>query len=88
MPKYDVEASFWRDWARLSPAEQDQFLETIRKLVHDLKQGKGVQRRKEVWELTWADDGRATFQLGASAEAGDVHVIWCRIGGHDILNDP
>lgn len=100
MPKYDVEASFWRDWARLSPAEQDQFLETIRKLVHDLKQGKGirgvrkglrvkgVQRRKEVWEMTWADDGRATFQLGASAEAGDVHVIWRRIGGHEILNDP
>ncbi|HEY7355018.1 MAG TPA: hypothetical protein VH590_01085 [Ktedonobacterales bacterium] len=100
MPTYDVEDSFWRDWARLTKEEQRLFQLARRKLVHDLKQGKGirgarqglrikgVQKRKDVWEMTWADDGRATFQLGASADPGDAHVIWRRIGGHEILDNP
>ncbi len=97
MPTYEPEERFLRDWKRLTEEEQDRFTIARRKFVYDLKQGqgfrkslrvKGVQKRKEVYEMTWADNGRATFTYGASPNAGDVHIIWRRIGGHEILDEP
>jgi hypothetical protein len=38
-----------------------------------------------VFEMTWADDGRATFQYGHPAVEGEPHVIWRRAGTHDIF---
>lgn len=46
---------------------------------------KGVQGSKGVYEMTWAEDGRATFSYGDSIRAGEPHVIWRRVGKHDIL---
>ncbi len=34
--------------------------------------------------MTWADDGRATFSYGKSDQPDDPHIIWRRIGTHDI----
>lgn len=47
-----------------------------------------VQGHDGVWELTWAADGRATFSYGPELVPGEPHVIWRRIGGHSILQDP
>jgi len=41
-----------------------------------------------VWELTFAPDGRATFEYGDEVRPGDAHVIWRRIGDHSIFADP
>jgi hypothetical protein len=41
-----------------------------------------------VYELRFAPDGRATFTFGASVREGQPHVIWRRIGGHDVLDRP
>jgi hypothetical protein len=41
-----------------------------------------------VWELTWASDGRATFEYGASVKEGHPHVRWRRVGTHDIFKRP
>jgi hypothetical protein len=41
-----------------------------------------------VWELTWAPDGRATFEYGDPVRAGDPHIIWRRVGTHDIFRQP
>ncbi len=97
MPTYEPEARFLRDWARLSEEDQDRFTIARRKMVYDLKAGqgfrkslrvKGVQGHPGVFEMTWAPDGRATFAYGTSPQSGDVHTIWRRIGGHEILDEP
>jgi hypothetical protein len=41
-----------------------------------------------VWELTYAPDGRATFSYGDEVLHGEPHVIWRRVGTHDVLTDP
>jgi hypothetical protein len=32
--------------------------------------------------MTWACDGRATFQYGDEIQTGKPHVIWWRVGTH------
>ena len=49
---------------------------------------KGVKGAPEVFEMTWAGDGRATFSWGDEVVPGQRHVIWRRCGGHPILKDP
>jgi len=41
-----------------------------------------------VFEMTWADDGRATFQYSDAVVEGETHVIWRRVGTHDIFKQP
>ncbi len=41
-----------------------------------------------IWSLTWADDGRATFSYGDEIVPGQRHIIWRRIGTHDIYARP
>jgi hypothetical protein len=49
---------------------------------------KRVQGAEGVWEVTFAPDGRATFMYGAEVRPGEAHVIWRRVGTHDVLSDP
>ncbi len=99
MPTYSELPSFWEDWHRLTPEQQEQFQIARRKFVHDLRAGhsfraglrvKRVQRGKAegVYELTWAPDGRATFHYGEEVTPGQRHVVWRRVGGHEILDKP
>lgn len=96
MPTYEPEERFLRDWEQLTEEEQDRFTRARRKMVYDLKAGQGfrkslrvkrVQGHAGLYEMTWAPDGRATFFFGTSPRSGDVHIIWRRIGGHEILDD-
>jgi hypothetical protein len=97
MPTRDVLASFWRDWARLSGEEKQAFLGAVRKVVRDLESGggfrnslrvKGVKGARGVFELTWSSDGRATFHYGRAVRDDEPHIIWRRIGGHEIFAKP
>ncbi|HEV7161625.1 MAG TPA: hypothetical protein VGN25_00075 [Solirubrobacteraceae bacterium] len=36
-------------------------------------------------EITFAPDGRATFEYGVEVMAGEPHVIWRRVGTHAVL---
>lgn len=49
---------------------------------------KGVAARPGVFEMTWDNDGRATFSYGPEHVPGQPHVIWRRIGTHAILTPP
>lgn len=49
---------------------------------------KRVQETDGVWELTFAADGRATFAYGGEITPGVPHVIWRRVGSHQVLSDP
>ena len=97
MPTRDVLAAFWRDWEDLTPEEQRQFFAALEKFIEDLKAGngfrkglrvKGVRGATGVFEMTWADDGRATFSYGRAVRGDEPHIIWRRIGGHEILAQP
>jgi hypothetical protein len=97
MPTREILPRFWRDWARLSSEAQEAFLATVDKFVGDLEAGrgfrsglrvKGVRGTPGAYELTWAPDGRATFSYGRSIVGDEPHVIWRRIGTHEILREP
>lgn len=97
MPTHEEWAQFLREFAGLTPQEQTRFLTAVRKMVTDLRAGKGfrpglrvkrVQGHADVYEMTWAPDGRATFNYGADRRVGERHIVWRRIGGHDILTNP
>ncbi|MGA5171050.1 MULTISPECIES: hypothetical protein [Streptomyces] len=53
---------------------------------------KRVQRASGIYELTWSmgagPAGRATWQYGPALRPGVQHVIWRRMGAHDILAGP
>ena len=97
MPTHWEDPSFWHDWALLTSDHKAAFLTAVGKLNTDLKAGsgirpglrvKGVQGHPGIFEMTWAADGRATFTYGAPIFPGTPHIIWRRIGTHDILKNP
>jgi hypothetical protein len=96
MPTYDAYEAFRRDFQRLNREEREAFMAAVAKLVEDLRRGvfrkglriKRVQTHEGVWEMTWAPDGRVTFEYGPAIHPGEHHVIWRRIGGHEIFDNP
>lgn len=38
--------------------------------------------------MTWAADGRATFEYGEPMLPGQPHIIWRRIGTHEVFRNP
>ncbi len=96
MPTCEIAESFWPGWDRLTLEQQRAFRLAVGKFVADLRAGrgfrsglrvKGVRGAPGVYELAWAPDGRATFSYGRSVVGDEPHVIWRRIGTHDILRE-
>lgn len=94
MPTFERLRRFDRDFAALSDAQKQAFRTAVRKFVADLERGhgfrqglrvKGVRGAPGMFELTWANDGRATFSYGESRREGEPHVVWHRVGTHDVL---
>ncbi len=97
MPTYAWLARFGADFDNLTMEQQAAFLAAVAEFVEDLGSGgpfrkglrvKGVQGAEKVFEMTWAGDGRATFQYGDPVVPGERHVIWRRVGTHAILRRP
>lgn len=96
MPTFETTAHFDRDFGGLSAGQRSAFVDAVSHLVADLQSGRirkglrvrGVKGARGIFEMTWANDGRATFQYGSEVRAGEVHVVWRRIGGHEIFPRP
>lgn len=97
MPTREIAESFWPGWNRLTPEQQKAFRLAVGKFVADLRASsgfrsslrvKGVRGAPGVYEMTWAPDGRATFSYGRSIVGDEPHVIWRRVGTHEILRRP
>lgn len=96
MPTHREEDRFLDDFDHLTREQRTAFLIALDKFIEDVRRGsfrkglrvKRVQGHPGVWEMTWAGDGRATFTYGASLRPGDSHIIWLRIGTHDIFDKP
>ncbi len=95
MPTHEETSRFLADLRALTPEQQTAFRTSLRKFIADLRVGrfrkglrvKRVRGRPGIWEMTWADNGRALFRYGPSVRPGERHVIWLRIGGHEIFED-
>jgi hypothetical protein len=97
VPTFERLPRFDADWNKLSKAQQEQFKIAVEKFVDDFRRGEGfraglrvkpVRRTPGIWEMTWANDGRATWQYGAVLKTGEAHVIWRRIGSHGVFGRP
>lgn len=97
MPTFDVIDDFWDDWNKLPFDLQRRFLLARDQLVADLiakRQPRPSLRVKRVvthpgiWEMSWAADGRASFHYGPEVRPGEPHIVWRRVGSHDIFRRP
>jgi hypothetical protein len=96
MPTYGWFARFGADFDLLSPEQQTAFLLAVEQFVEDLDRGafrkglrvKGLKGATGVFEMTWADDGRATFEYDTPIREGESHILWRRIGTHAIFAKP
>lgn len=97
MPTYERLPRFDRDFATMTEAERKAFQVAARKFVADLERGrgfrpglrvKGIQSAEGIFEMTWAKDGRATFEYGEPIHKGEPHIVWRRVGTHKIFETP
>ena len=97
MPTYAWLARFAVDFDSLSADQKAAFLTAVAQFVEDLRRGegfrkglrvKGVKGASGIFEMIWADDGRATFEYGDPVSEGETHIIWRRVRAHKILNQP
>jgi hypothetical protein len=97
VPTYAWLARFAADFDSLSPEKQAAFLEAVAQFVEDLRSGKrfrkglrvkGVKGAAGIFEMTWADDGRATFEYGEQVREGEPHIVWRRVGTHAVFDKP
>lgn len=97
MPTYETTSRFAKDFAKLAADDKDRFEKVVKeRFVRDLALGKfraglrvkAVQGADGILEMTWAPNGRATFQYGDEQVAGEARVIWRRVGTHDIFDRP
>jgi hypothetical protein len=96
-PTYDLSSGFAREFDHLPPEQRRAFLKAVDKLIAAMKGAeqppnslriKRVQGTKDIWEMSYSGDGRATFRYGKEVKPGETHVQWLRIGGHEILSRP
>lgn len=95
MPSHARTRQFDRDWRRLGSADHERYRAAFPRFDADLAAGrfrpglrvKGIQGALGVFEMTWAPNGRATFEFGESQGAG-AHVVWRRIGTRGIFDAP
>lgn len=98
MATFETTPRFLKDLKRLDSKSLDRFKQvvleqfvpdvdahTFRKTLR-VKQVRGVAQGAVIYEMSWAHDGRATFQYGEEVKSGVPHVIWRRVGTHSALN--
>jgi hypothetical protein len=98
MPTFEYAPTFAKDIEVMDRRDLQRFkLVVTTQFVADLAGGtqfrgslrvKGVRRVTGVFEMTWAPDGRATFEFGNEIVAGEAHIIWRRVGTHEIFRSP
>ncbi len=95
MPTFATTPRFRQDVKGLTPQQRRRFERVVREeFVPDVDaarfrpglRGRRVQATSSVFEMTWAPDGRATWQYGDPVRPGARHVIWRRVGTHAVLD--
>jgi len=98
----DDQAWFWTPEWQAKEQEADREIaegvsRAVIQFVADLRGGTGFRKSlrvkkmagyDSVWEMTWAPDGRATFEMADQVKEGHPHIRWRRVGTHDIFKNP
>jgi hypothetical protein len=100
LPTHEETDQFWDDYERLTLDERHQFREMVKKFSEDLVnlppgqfrgglRVKPMQGADGIFEVTWEiQNERATFEYGEPIVEGEPHIIWRRVGGHNIFGSP
>jgi len=99
MPAFETLPRFERDWKGLTSQQQSLFRKVVLEaFVPDLMapdrpfrpglRVRSVAAHLGVFEMTWDNDGRATFSYAPERVPGQPHVIWRRVGTHAIFTLP
>ena len=102
MPTHEETTAFQRDRTRLTEEQVERLKARLADFITDLldmeagrrswfRPGLRVKKlsgRPDVYEMSWAANGRATFAMGNPIVAGKLHIVWLRVGSHDILRRP
>jgi len=98
MPTHEELSQFLREFSALPASHREMFVKAMRQMVEDLRakrpfraslRVKSVTDYPGIFEMTWEKaDGRATFRYGSEKRSGETHIIWRRVGGHEIFNNP
>jgi hypothetical protein len=96
LPTYQRLSRFDQDFAALTREERERFIAALEKFVADLRRGRfraglrvrGIEGAPGIFDMTWAPDGRATFEYRPEVKPGEPHIIWRRVGGHDVFAAP
>jgi hypothetical protein len=95
VPTFATIPRFRQDFKNLTSQQRRRFERVVREeFVPDVDSGrfrpglrvKGVHATSGIFEMTWAPDGRATWQYGAAVRQGLRHIIWRRVGTHSIFD--
>ncbi|GAA1089377.1 hypothetical protein [Nocardiopsis composta] len=95
MATFATTPRFRADHKKLSPEQAARFRRVVTtEFAPDVEKGrfrpgprvKGVQGVPGVFEMTWAPDGRATWEYGQEKVPGEPHVIWRRVGTHAVFD--
>lgn len=97
MPHFSWLPIFMQEFRKLSPAQQQAFLQAVQKyIVQQLKVGKQPPSHifhklsgYDIYEFRWDQSGRfrATCTMTVNA-SGEIEVQWRRIGSHAIYQNP
>ena len=99
MPTHEETTAFQRDRNKLTDAQAERFKARLTDFIDDLREMETGQRSwfrpglrvkkltdtPDVYEMSWAPDGRAAFAMGDPIVANKLHIVWLRVGSHDIL---
>ncbi len=98
MPTYELPDSVYAEYVKLSREQRRAFRRALARFIEALRSRpttfpaglrvKGVQGHPGVFEMTFAPDGRATFEYGEEVVKGERHVIWRRVGDQSIFRQP
>ena len=96
MPTDERLAAFRSDYSGLTVDRRRRFRRAVEEFRADLASGtfraslrvKKVSGFKDIWEMTFAPDGRATFHYGTPTPEFGSPVVWRRVGTHDIFGNP
>lgn len=98
MPTNEPLQRFFRDYGDLTPAQQQAFRDAVELFKEGLETGQfhpslrihRIDSAPGVYSLSWStdNDGRATFQYGQPKLPEQAHIVWRRIGTHEIYRRP
>ena len=93
MPTHDETPEFMREYGALSEDDRRKFRAASAAVRADLPSRrfrpslrvKSFRHRDGVFEMSWGQNRRALWTYGPEVIPGQPHIVWLRIGTHDIF---